>query len=176
MARTRRKVVDPNTEAPRKRKRRLSPRSNAGAPRVGRQIANVVVWCGILYMAAVGFATVIPQVFAPEAVAMPGVSCTEGVIQLRSELLGRGGEQLSGAPLDDTGALRRWLDDWDRRHAGLERVCTGHGARALARLDVLRQQMETTMRRFERDQAPLLHEIDRELNMMTDSSTRGALR
>ncbi|MEM9193992.1 MAG: hypothetical protein AAGF12_32755 [Myxococcota bacterium] len=107
----------------------------------------------------VGFLSIIPQVFSPEQEEIAYESCAEGVRVLRRELLGRMAEELAGsAPTSD---LRPFLDDWDRRRHAVRDQCVDPGA--IDALSRLRYRAETHVRRYAREQGPLLDQIDREL-------------
>ncbi|MFK7987809.1 MAG: hypothetical protein AB8I08_17460 [Sandaracinaceae bacterium] len=115
--------------------------------RLGRWIANSIVVAGLAYLILSGLFSVIPQIFWPERAELDSsVTCTEEVVNLRSELLAHFGERVSagGHSTDD---LTPWLRDWDQRHAALADRCDGAPSHSL--LGRLRERLESDLSRFE---------------------------
>lgn len=149
--------------------------SGGRAARIGRRVGALVFWVGAVYLAIVGFYSIIPQVFFPKSsYEQPaGATCEDGVTALRGELLARAGQRVSGGGVaEDETSLRRWLDDWDDRYAAVGDGCEGSAGEAWAALGRLRHRTEITLRRFDEEQAPLVREIDRRLRADYQSSSR----
>lgn len=133
--------------------------------RVGRGIATAVVGALLAYLIGVGMFSVVPQVFWPEHEALDeSVTCTDGLLDLRSRLLARAGDRVAAGGGRDGAALRRWLRDWDDRHLALESRCTGaEQQRAWRLLGQLRQRVQATLERFDADEGELARDLDRTL-------------
>ncbi|HJL15713.1 MAG TPA: hypothetical protein RMH99_08660 [Sandaracinaceae bacterium LLY-WYZ-13_1] len=141
-----------------------SPGKDRGRSRIiGRGIATALVVALLGYLIVVGFTSVVPQVFWPEGAAMPAsVSCTEGLRDLRGELLGRAGDRVASGGGDHE-ALRAWLAGWDRRHLGLEDRCEGEAHGAWEQLGRLRQRLQATLERFDADEGQLARDLNHTL-------------
>ena len=138
------------------------------APRIGRRIATGLFWVGALYLAGVGFYSIPMQVWNPDtASAAPSAQCGEGLSALRAELLSHTGEYIAAGGGNDPGELDAWFLDWDRRHAAMSAPCAGSGEDLHAQLDRMRQGLEMSLRRFDREQAPVNREIDRGLRTLS---------
>jgi hypothetical protein len=148
-------------------KRRAGSRSWLDdAPRLFRRGAIAIVFVCLAYLVAVGFATVPPQVLAPERSTEPVEDCSSEIRTLRSRLLTRSTEVFAGAA---RGGGDFWRE-WDLRFAALEGECTSDGhANALVALGRLRYRIESDLDRFEQNDLPLVREIDRELARTEDS-------
>lgn len=130
------------------------------APRLFRRGAIAIVFLCLAYLVAVGFATVPPQVLAPDRSDEPVEDCSGEIRTLRSRLLTRSTHVFAGAP---RGGADFW-GEWDLRFAALEDECTSDGdANALVALGRLRYRIEADLDRFEQNDLPLVREIDREL-------------
>lgn len=144
------------------------PKASRSAPRMGRRLATLVFWIAALYVGTVGFYSITRQVFWPEKSSDWEAGCAEGIRTLESELLSRASQVVAGGgAADSQAARRRWLEDWDARHQALDDRCEGAGAEAHADLARLRYRVATLIERFERDEAPLVREIDRNLSRAT---------
>lgn len=133
---------------------------------LGRRIATGIFWVLTLYMAAVGFYSIIPQVFAPQAAAWADEAvpdgCGEGLGDLKSELLARASARVAAGGIDDDGrSLERWLRSWDERYLALGSRCEGEAESAHEALGQLRDRTGTALQRFDDEQAALAHRIDR---------------
>ena len=136
-------------------------RKRPSAPRVGRRIATLIFWCAAIYVCGAGVVSITSQVFWPEETAWE-TSCADGIGELESELLARASENVAGGGLTANDAdLRRWLRDWDLRHATLSERCDGPGKDAHVAIGKLRHRVEAMLRRFDREHAPLVREIER---------------
>ncbi len=124
-------------------------------------------WVVALYVGAAGFYSITKQVFWPERASAFDAGCVEGVRQLEGELLEWASAAVAaGGTTYDRRAAARWLRDWDARHTTLADRCEGRAARAHTKLAILRARTEAFVERFEREQASLVRDIDRD--------TRGA--
>jgi hypothetical protein len=131
------------------------------APRLFRRIAIGIVFVSLAYLVAVGFATVPPQVLAPERSTEPVGDCSDAIRALRSELLARSSAVTAGAGASDGHVFWR---EWDRRFAAADHECTSEPhANALVALGRLRYRIEADLDRFEETDLPLVREIDRHL-------------
>lgn len=124
-------------------------------------IATVVVVAGLVYIIGVGFISVIPQVFWPEAADTdPAISCAEGLRGLRGELLARAGDHVREGGAEQPRSLRPFLNDWDLRHRGLERRCQGAGHDAWVRLGQMRGRLQATLERFDGEEGALARQLE----------------
>ncbi|MEM1418947.1 MAG: hypothetical protein AAGH15_28900, partial [Myxococcota bacterium] len=121
------------------------------AGRTGRRVALVIYWALMIYIAAVGFISVVPQVFFPEfdPEMAPAGPCPEAYATLREELVEAAADHVGRENPD---ALAPLLDRWDDRYAALRDRCDDPGERELQ----LRHRLETTLRRYDRDEGTLL--------------------
>lgn len=111
----------------------------------------------MVYIAVVGFSSVIPQVFWPRAntdVAAPEGTCEESMAELRDGLRSEAGRFVAG----ESDALEIFLTRWDDQYLHLERRC--EGVAAYTRLGILRHRVETTLRQFGRVEGRLFAELD----------------
>lgn len=130
--------------------------------RLGRRIATVIVVSGIAYLIGVGLISVIPQIFYPPAASLPDdLTCADVLADLREELLSRAGAHIERGGSESSGELRAWLDDWDRRHSGIDARCEGSERERWERLDRLRRRLQGTLERFDREEGELARETNR---------------
>lgn len=141
------------------------PETKKSAPRrLGRRIATLIVMSGIAYLIGVGLYSVIPQVFFPESTPPPDdLSCANGLNGLRDELLSEAGARVEETP-NDPADLHGWLREWDRRHTGLESRCTGDEHDGWILLGQLRQRLEGTLERYDREEGELARAFDQILS------------
>ncbi|MEO0321901.1 MAG: hypothetical protein AAF447_03020 [Myxococcota bacterium] len=120
------------------------------AARAGRRVALAIYWALMIYITAVGFLSVVPQVFFPEADAAlaPTGPCPAAFTTLREELV-TAAERHVGRREQELDPL---LQRWDDRYAALRLRCDDPGERELQ----LRHRLETTLRRYDRDEGSLL--------------------
>jgi hypothetical protein len=112
----------------------------------------------------VGLASIIPQIFSPEAVAQGEGGCATALQSLENELLAHVGEALQDVPLVATrDEVEPWLADWDQRHAGLRGQCTASLQPAWVELGRLRHGLAGLLERFDREQLPRIRTIERAL-------------
>ncbi len=136
-----------------------SPRGRSRS--VGRAIATGIVVLGLVYIVGVGFISVIPQVFWPEAAPLePGVSCTDGLRALKGELLDRAAARVGRTDTEEPSDLRPYLEAWDRRHAALEPRCGGEGERAWVQLAQMRGRLQATLERFDAEEGALARDVE----------------
>jgi len=128
------------------------------AGRLGRNIATFVYLGGLLYIVAVGFATVVPQVFWPQsASAAPTEDCQTALQTLHSSLLTQGERAFGG----DEAVSADFFHQWDGTFIALgDRCGDADGYRELERL---RHRLESTLRRFEREDRKLIERAERAL-------------
>lgn len=129
---------------------------------LGRRLATILVVCGLVYLIGVGFVSVIPQVFWPEAAEVdPSISCADGLRDLRAELLGWAGEHVASGGAEDPGPARARLSRWDLRHRGLETRCAAAGEEdAWVLLARMRERLQGTLERFDDEEGALARHVD----------------
>ncbi len=128
------------------------------AGRLGRNIATFAYLGGLLYIIAVGFATVVPQVFWPQgAAAAPSEDCRSALRTLQDELLAQGGQAFGG----DEAADADFFHQWDGTFIALRDRCGD--ADGYQELERLRFRLESTLRRFEREDRKLIERAQRAL-------------
>ncbi len=129
------------------------------AGRIGRRIALAVYWVFLIYIAIVGFYSVVPQVFWPPrpldetAQAVVESGCEEGSNTLRTNLREVLQRHVGGEP-NQFDAFERW----DSIHLELTKRCAER-AHDLHQLETLRYQVATTMRRFDREDGRAFAEL-----------------
>lgn len=124
---------------------------------MGRKIALAIYLSFMAYIAVVGFSSVIPQVFWPEAqteVAAPEGNCGEAMGELRDSLRHEAGRYVAGS----THSLVAFLQRWDDQYLHIEERC--EGVKAYTRLGILRHRVDTTLRQFGRVEGRLFAELD----------------
>lgn len=121
--------------------------------RLGRRIALAIWALCLAYMTVVGFNSVIRQVFfapLPAAVrALSPAECPSEIESLRAAIFEHSGEHVRSAgqtPIDP------WLTAWDLRAQAASARCDGDAFASLMRL---RFRIETTLRRFDHEEARL---------------------
>lgn len=130
----------------------------AKAGRRGRRAALALYWAFLVYIAVVGFASVIPQTFWPTpnpTASAPEGSCSDGIQTLTRALRAQASETVRGTapPLND------FLRQWDDRYLLLAERCDDEPR--YRRLGALRYRLETSLRAFEREEGRLLAELER---------------
>lgn len=119
------------------------------AGRIGRRAALALYWTLLLYLAVVGFTSVIPQVFFPEvdetARAELPQDCA-AAIAVQHEALEEFAMAVTGR---DTNNPEFW-QSWDRRHNALGTDCGGD--ERFGRLETLRYHFENSLQRLEREE------------------------
>jgi hypothetical protein len=132
--------------------------------RLSRRIATLIVILGIVYLIGVAVISVVPQVFWPRAGRVdPEVTCTEGLRDLRAQMLARAGEHVASGGSEDDAWMRPWLARWDLQHRGLEDRCQGEDRETWVRLAQMRERMEGSLERFDDEEGELAREVDRAL-------------
>lgn len=135
---------------------------------LGRKIALAVYWALAVFLVAVGYLSVVPQVFWPKypasaARAMPE-DCHQGVRLLRDELSARSADFARRGGIDGEDAIDRWLRSWDDRHHAMSPRCRGAEREAWREAARLRHRIDATLRRNHRDHAALTAALARELD------------
>ncbi len=129
-------------------------------------MAQAIVLAAILYMTLVAYASVIPQIFWPEpsheARERAPADCETGLRQLSSRL-----EQFATERVGYAGHPERLPDPisffrtWDDDYLMMKARCGGPETDAL---DRHRHHLETTLRRYDREDGQLAREVERALN------------
>lgn len=133
--------------------------------RLGRNIAIIIVWIAIVYLAIVGFNAVIRGVFFPEEDALAqelgplgAEECKEQALELRTELLGKTSEVIRSG---ESTTLAAFFTDWDRRFKITRARCE---ATPLPKeLERLRYSLGTMLKRFDKREGAYAREILRAL-------------
>jgi len=133
----------------------------ARAGTIGRRVALGLYLSVLVYITAVAFASVVPQVFWPEpspaAVAAAPADCGEALRTLEQALLERSSRVLSTAsPANPEDGIEAFFHTWDDDYLALAARCRGETYHSLGRL---RYQLEITLRRYEREDARLAREV-----------------
>jgi hypothetical protein len=132
--------------------------------RIGRRVASMFAVAAVAYFIIVGIVSVIPQVFWPERAAIdPSVTCEAGVRDLRAELLARASDHIASGGSEDRTWMETWLEDFDRRHLGLEGRCSGEGHEAWSLVGRMRERVQSTLVRFDDEEGALAREADERL-------------
>lgn len=119
-------------------------------------------WLLSAWLATVGLASLVPQIFGPaSSAARSGTSCGEDLHDLAQELLARVGAHVKDAPRSgphDT--LDAFFTDFDRRLMHIKPACTETERAAFAELSRLRHGVASLVERFEREELPHLRKLD----------------
>ncbi|MDH5492975.1 MAG: hypothetical protein OEY14_13555, partial [Myxococcales bacterium] len=131
--------------------------------RAGRRIVLSIYWGAILYMAVVGFASVIPGVFWPPipsstvsptpSAADDAIDCPDAISNLEREMLEGAGHHVARGGQD---ALPPY-DRWEARLLALSARCPDHPS--LNTLARLRYQLESSLERFAREEGELVQRL-----------------
>ncbi|MCB9596184.1 MAG: hypothetical protein H6719_25910 [Sandaracinaceae bacterium] len=115
---------------------------------------------GILYLIGVGFYSVIPQLFSPETADLPAdLTCSEGVDELRDELMTHASTRITTGGEADPADLRSWLRGWDGRYHALEPRCSAGDLDRWTLLGRLRYRIQGTLERFDREDGELVRAL-----------------
>lgn len=118
---------------------------------LGRRLAIGLYALLFAYLATVGFASVIPQVFWPEADESFDLECADGLQLLRHEVDELKMTYVSTNETDPT-ALRNALESWDSRLNALAKRCDEDRVHELRKY---RYRVELGLERYMREDAPL---------------------
>jgi hypothetical protein len=123
--------------------------------RLGRRLALALYFACIGYLAVIGFISVIPQVFFPAPTVAEVPDCAALRDELSFDLRATAGRyvETGGASTLD---LDAFLTAWDARYRGLSEHC--HDDPTIS-LGELRYRLETTLRRYGREEAPLVRTL-----------------
>ena len=144
---------------------------------LGRRLVLAVWGCGIVYITVVAFASIVPQALFPErsraadpAAAGAPPSRAECEAQLRTlyaDLMAHAADQTQN-PSADASRDAAFFGAWDREYNAL----TGQCDESLhANLGRLRHRIQTSLRRFEREEGRLARSLARRL---ADDGAHGA--
>ena len=136
---------------------RPEPASRRRAGRIGRRVALGFYWLFMLYTAVVSFYSLIPQIFWPETrdTLEESARCDGELRTLVERLREHAAEVATGDAPEDF--FRRW----DGRYVALASRCEGDAR--YDRVGTLRHRIDTTTRRFARDDGRLFDEVERSL-------------
>lgn len=148
---------------------RPEPASRRRAGRIGRRVALGFYWLFMIYTAVVSFYSLIPQIFWPETreTLEESAQCDLELRALVERLREHAGDVAAGrivseappegASAPDTDFFRRW----DDRYVALASRCEGDAR--YDRVGTLRHRIDTTTRRFAREDGRLFDEVERSL-------------
>lgn len=125
--------------------------------RLGRRLAIGIYTVALVYLVVVGFASVIPQVFWPEADGETELDCNEGLRSLYDEVESTRLSYLARKQSDPL-KLREDLRSWDEKMASLRKRCDLDTVRQLERY---RHRVELTLQRYLREEAPQADKVRR---------------
>ena len=125
--------------------------------RLGRRLAIGIYTVALVYLVVVGFASVIPQVFWPEADGRAELDCDKGLRSLYEEVESTRLSYLA-RERSDALELRRSLRSWDKKMAALRQRCDLDTVRELERY---RHRVELTLQRYMREEAPQADQVRR---------------
>lgn len=149
-------AAGPEPDEPESRERRR----NVG---LGRKLVLAVWAVGIVYITTVAFVSVIPQALFPErgladADATPQ-DCEQSLRALYSSLMAHAAAQTQ-YPTEDVSEDALFFREWDRQHTAL----TGQCDESLhANLGRLRHRIQTSLRRYEREEGRLARSLAQRL-------------
>lgn len=126
---------------------------------IGRRLAVGIYSIALAYLVVVGFASVIPQVFWPEADDSFDLECHDGLELLRHEVDQLRLTYLSSNETDPT-VLRTTLESWDLRLNALAKRCDKDQVHLLNRY---RHRVELTLQRAMREDLPLAERVSEAL-------------
>ncbi len=118
---------------------------------LGRWLAISIYAVLFAYLAVVGFASVIPQVFWPEVDDSFDLECADGLQLLRHEVDELKMSYVATNETDPT-ALRHALESWDLRLNALAKRCDEDRVHTL---NQYRHRVELGLERYMREDAPL---------------------
>jgi hypothetical protein len=122
---------------------------------LGRRLAIGIYAIVFAYLVIVGFASVIPQVFWPEADESFDLECADGLQLLRHEV-----DQLKMAYVStnetNPAGLRNALESWDLRLNALAKRCDKDQVYALRQY---RYRVELGLERYMREEAPIANRV-----------------
>ncbi|MBX3248263.1 MAG: hypothetical protein KF901_13875 [Myxococcales bacterium] len=135
------------------------PAGRVRAGRIGRRVALGFYFAFLVYITVVAFWSVVPQIFWPASSAPADADCATGLRELTVDLRARaaGGVTANASALD--------FAAWDDRYHALAARCESDDR--YHRVGVLRHRLDTTLRRFAREDARLFDEVERSLTAAT---------
>lgn len=118
--------------------------------------------CIIIYLCGVGLYSVVPQVFYPQPAEIPeDLTCRDGLGRLRAELLTYSADRIRLPSNSEAAPPGDFFAEWDPRHVALESRCTtGTEGEAWELLGRLRQRVQGTLERYDREEGELARAMD----------------
>jgi hypothetical protein len=125
-----------------------------------------VFWLLSAWLATVGLASLVPQIFGPgSSAARNGTSCAEDLHDLAQELLERVVAHVKDTPRrGPRDTLDAFFTDFDRRLMHIKPACTEPERAAFTELSRLRHGMASLVERFEREELPHVRNLNALLN------------
>lgn len=144
---------------------RSSKEPAGGAEKIGRRLAQAVVFAAVAYIAIVAYGSVIPRVFwpesSPEARERAPTDCEQGLRELSTRLERFASEKVGSAGQQEGFSdLTPFLATWDDDYLAMKERCEGPTTEAL---DRHRHHLETALRRYDREDGQLAREVERAL-------------
>lgn len=146
------------------RSERPEPASRRRAGRIGRRVALAIYWAFMLYIAVVSFYSLIPQIFWPTSneVLEDKVTCEAELVSLVEGLRAHAAETVAGDHHPRSGPFGgNFFRRWDDRYVALRSRCEGDAR--YERVGTLRHRIDTTEKRFAREDGRLFDEVERSL-------------
>lgn len=155
---------------------RPEPASRRRAGRIGRRVALGIYWLFMVYIAVVSFYSLVPQIFWPTTTETLEESARcDGelrvlVAQLREHAADVAADRVAPTRATDTtrddadgdaSSSDQFFRRWDARYVALASRCEGDAR--YDRVGTLRHRIDTTTRRFAREDGRLFHEVERSL-------------
>lgn len=127
-----------------------------------RRIVTVLMASVIVYLCGVGLYSVVPQVFYPQTAEIPAdLTCRDGLGRLRAELLTYSADRIRLPSDTEAAPVAAFFAEWDPRYMGLESRCASDSeAEAWELLGRLRQRVEGTLERYDREEGELARAMD----------------
>lgn len=139
---------------------------------LGRRLVLAVWGCGIIYITIVAFASIVPQALFPErsqaadrgtnangSQTISAADCETRLRTLYADLMAHAAEQTQ-TPNEDASQDARFFRPWDREYNAL----TGQCDESLhANLGRLRHRIQTSLRRYEREEGRLARSLAQRL-------------
>ena len=137
---------------------------------LGRRLVLAVWGCGIIYITIVAFSSIVPQALYPERnggggpaaspTPLPAAQCETQLRALYADLMAHAADQTQN-PTEDASSDARFFGQWDREYNAL----TGQCDESLhANLGRLRHRIQTSLRRYEREEGRLARSLAQRLS------------
>lgn len=112
-----------------------------------RSFLLTLYWGLLLYLCAVGFVSVVPQVFATPKGDEASARCDRAALRAMHDDLRRGGAGVLSELSPESGKDRVWLVAWDRQALAMRGSCQGEALEELTWLMRLRYRLDESLQR-----------------------------